>query len=96
MVRIIDGRGTGKTYKLLMAAHDQGATVVCSNPHAFSDKALRYGIYGLKFLSYNEFLEGGNAVDEKIMIDELEAFLTYMCQYNPACQFVGYTLSNED
>ena len=96
MERIIDGRGTGKTYKLLMAAHEQGATVVCSNPHAFADKALRYGIYGLKFFSYNEFLEGSNVLDDKIMIDEVESFLNYMCQYAPACQLVGYTLSNED
>lgn len=96
MKRIIDGRGTGKTYKLLVAASDQGATVVCSNPHSFADKALRYGIYGLKFLSYDELLGGGNSVGEKIMIDELENFLNYMCQYSPACQLIGYTLSNED
>ena len=40
MERIVDGRCTGKTRRLLEAAKEQGATVVCSNPTSFAGKAL--------------------------------------------------------
>lgn len=97
MERIIDGRCTGKTRKLLEAAKEQGATVVCSNPAAFADKALRYGITGLKFISYTEFLEGTYEPDESIvMVDELEGLLEVLCAYEPVCKIIGYTLSTGD
>ena len=52
MVRIIDRRCTGKTRKLFEAAQEHSAVIVCSNPLAFEDKAYRYGINGLTFISY--------------------------------------------
>lgn len=97
MERIIDGRCTGKTYKLMEAAKEQGATVVCSNPAAFADKAFCYGITGLKFISYTEFLEGTYESDESnVMIDELEGLLEAFSAYEPVCKIIGYTLSIGD
>ena len=51
MYRIVDGRGTGKTSRLMLLAKDIGATIVCSNPHAMEQKAHAYGITGINFIS---------------------------------------------
>lgn len=96
MVRIIDGRCTGKTRKLFEAAKEHGAVIVCSNPLAFEDKAHGYGIGGLTFISYADFMFGCHDPDIAIMIDELENFLNYFSTCDPVCHIVGYTLSNED
>ena len=94
MERIIDEHCTGKTRKLLEVAKEHGATVVCSNPAAFADKALRYGITGLKFISYAKFLEGVYEPDEStVVIDELEGLLEAFSAYEPVCKIIGYTLS---
>jgi len=39
MIRIIDGRGTGKTSKLMLLAKENNAVFVCSNPRAMKYKA---------------------------------------------------------
>lgn len=97
MERIVDGRCTGKTRRLLEAAKEQGATVVCSNPSSFADKALQYGIVGLKFISYSDFLEGAYEPEENaVMIDELEGLLERFSSYEPVCRILGYTLSVGD
>lgn len=97
MVRIIDGRCTGKTRRLFEAAKEQGATIVCSNPASFTDKALQYGIVGLKFISYSDFLEGVYEPGENaVMIDELEGLLKHLSSYEPVCRILGYTLSVGD
>lgn len=96
MVRIIDGRCTGKTRKLFEAAKEHGAVIVCSNPSAFEDKAYRYDIDGLTFMSYSDFMFCNHDPDIAVMIDELENFLSYLSTCDPVCHIVGYTLSNED
>jgi hypothetical protein len=96
MVRIIDGRCTGKTRKLFEAAKEHGAVIVCSNPLAFEDKAYGYGIGGLTFMSYSDFMFGEHDPDITVMIDELENFLNFFSTCDPVCHIVGYTLSNED
>lgn len=97
MKRIIDGRGTGKTMRLFQEAKEQNAVVVCSNPAAFADKAIRYGIVGLKFMSYNDFLEGNyEPGDNTVVVDELEELLRVFCNYDPMSEIIGYTLSVED
>lgn len=96
MVRIIDGRCTGKTRKLFEAAKERDAVIVCSNPSAFEDKAYGYGIRGLTFISYSDLMFGKHDPDITVMIDELENFLNFLSTCNPVCHIVGYTLSNED
>lgn len=96
MVQIIDGRSTGKTRKLFEVAKEKGATIVCSNPSAFADKAFRYGIYGLDFMSYGDLICGNHTPQTNVMIDEVEEFLQYFSSYAPVCQILGYTLSVGD
>lgn len=71
---IIDGNCTGKTHKMLEAAKESGATVVCKYPLHMQDKANCYGLYGLKFVSYEDFLNG-NCNGEKVAIDEIGDFM---------------------
>lgn len=94
MYRIVDGRGTGKTGRLMLLAKDIGATIVCSNPLAMEQKARAYGIIGLDFISYGEFtpekVKGGSG---KYLIDEMEAYLEN--SFGISNQIVGYTISEE-
>lgn len=91
MKRIIDTRGTGKTYKLLEHAQEVGGIVVCSHPEGMKVKAESYGFDNITCMSYGEyanenFLPGSHT---PIFIDELEAFLIY----NISNYIEGYTIS---
>ena len=94
MFRIIDGRGTGKTSRLILLAKESGATVVCSNPSAMEVKARNYGIIGVDFISYSQYLQtiSGEKLGKKYMIDELDAFLDYISHNS---EILGYTISLE-
>ena len=94
MYRIIDGRATGKTSRLLLLAKENNGTIVCSNPAAMRAKSLAYGIVGIDCISYGEFMQQyrRNNSDKKFYIDELEIFLK-----SSFCTNIdGYTLSLED
>ena len=54
MYRIIDGRGSGKTSRLLLLAKENNATVICANPKAMETKAHAYGLVGINFISYRD------------------------------------------
>lgn len=57
MYRIIGKQGTGKTSRLFLLAKEQDAAIICRNPEAMREKAHRYGLTGLEFISYNEFID---------------------------------------
>ena len=92
MIRIINSRGTGKTRELMFTAKDNDAVFVCSNPHAIRNKAENYGIIGLTFMSYSEFINESRGRRDKFVVDELEGLIRAM---NPAMEFIGYSLSEE-
>ena len=94
MYRIVDGRGTGKTGRLMLLAKESGATIVCSNPPAMEQKARAYGIIGLNFISYGEFTpERRSGSSGKYLIDELETYLA--STFGGSTEIVGYTISEE-
>lgn len=92
MFRIIDNRCTGKTYKLLMYAKENDAIFVCSNPYAMKQKSESYGIIGLTFVSYAEFLNNSRGHRDKFVVDEIEGLIRTI---NPFNELIGYTLSEE-
>lgn len=103
MIRIIDGRGVGKTGSLMLVAKENDATFVCSNPRAMENKAKAYGIVGIEFMSYEDAIDhmrhpdargDRNARRKAIVVDELEAFA--QCALGMNGPLVAYTLSNED
>lgn len=92
MYRIIDTRGSGKTSRLMLIAKENNAAFVCKNPYAMEQKALAYGILGIEFISYETALEKWNEVSGKIVIDEVEDFLSFVFPN----RVIGYSLTNED
>lgn len=81
---------------MLIAKENKGV-IVCSNPEAMLAKSHGYGIAGIDFMSYYEFLHTKH--DEKInyYIDELEMLMKYITwESNPNAILDGYTLSEDD
>ena len=72
---IIGENSSGKTRKMLEEAKKSGATVICKHPLHMQSKANSYGIYGLNFISYEEFLRS-EYHGKKIAIDEIGDFMT--------------------
>ena len=96
MYRIIEGRGTGKTSRLMLIAKENNATFVCANPYAMEAKAHAYGIVGLDFVDYHTYLTKGKRYS-KVVIDELESLLKYTALgHCGGSELVGYTISVED
>lgn len=96
MYRIIDGRGTGKTSRLLLLAKENNGIVVCQNPEIMREKAYRYGLVGIDFISYKEFINKDNNIEKTIYIDNLDTLVGYLIINNYTADFGGYTISNED
>ena len=92
MERIIDGRGTGKTRKLLQYAYDNKLVVMCNSPERMHYKATAYGFPNIICVPYTTDLD---SIGGPYVIDEIENFMTY-CMSSKETPFVGYTLSNED
>lgn len=90
MYRIIEGRGTGKTSRLMLIAKETNAIFVCSNPPAMREKAKYYGIDGIQFVSYHDFVT--NIYEGNYVVDELEGFLQAIMGKN---NLLGYSISTE-
>lgn len=90
--RIIDGRSTGKTSRLLLLAKENNYAVACMNPEIMRSKAERYGFVGLKIISYKDVMDyPRGAFPNGILVDELEPFIRVILKHDIA----GYTMSVE-
>ena len=98
MYRIVDNRASGKTGRLMLIAKENNADFVCSNPHAMTTKAHAYGIVGINFISYYDYLSSMRGEEYRpVVIDELEMFLKYIIAYNGGkSEIIGYTLNTGD
>lgn len=94
MYRIIDKRGSGKSSRLMLLAKETGATVVCNNPNRMREKAHAYGITGITFMSYYDFLNTNEAIG-KYLIDEIEVFTQSAFLFNKG-ELVGYTITEDE
>ena len=88
MYRIIDGRATGKTSRLMLLAKENDGIIVCKDPGIMRDKAYRYGITGIEFMSYREFIHSHPT--KPVYIDEVDLFLQSLNSY-----IDGYTISED-
>ena len=91
MIRVIDGRGTGKTSRLMLLAKEKNAIIACSNPNAMRIKSEGYGIVGINFISYYDYVNGNYPKGSMVFIDELDCFVRSLGH-----NLSGYTLSYED
>lgn len=73
---IIGENSSGKTRRMLEEAKKENAIVVCKNPYSMESKANCYGIFGLKFISYEE-MNADILCGEKIAIDEIGDFFEH-------------------
>ena len=92
MYRIVDKRGTGKTSRLLLLAKENNGIVICVNPLHAREKAHAYGLTGIDFMSYTEYITNSDKINKPIYIDDIEGFMSCLSRNNLS----GYTLSNED
>lgn len=76
MYRIIDCRGTGKTSRLLLLAKENNGIVVCALPNLMREKAYRYGLTGIDFMSYHEFVQNIKEHKVNISMPELDGTTT--------------------
>ena len=95
MYRIVDDKNTGKTSRLLLLAKEHNGIVVCANPRAMKEKAYAYGITGIEYVAYGDFLyeitHTSNPYDSKpIFIDELDQYLSLIDE-----NIAGYTISKD-
>ena len=74
---IIGTNSSGKTRKMLEAAQESRAVVVCKYPLHMQNKAISYGLLGIEFASYDEF-NNGSVYAEKVAIDEIGDFIEYI------------------
>lgn len=91
ITRIIDGRDTGKTRKLLEAcAEAGGGYFICKHPERVHEKCLAYGIDDKNIwpLGYTEAAKASNG---SVYIDELETFITATSSF----VLSGYTMTLE-
>ena len=96
MYRIIDGRRTGKTSRLMLIAKENNAVFVCSNIKAMEIKAHIYGLTGILFMSYHEFndvIREKGYLDRNVVIDDLEGYINYTI--SPTFKFVGYAINKD-
>ena len=92
---IIGERSCGKTRKIMELAKEKKAIVICKNSSAMERKAAAYGIFGLKFISYDDMLnyvrEDMTPVDD-FVVDEVREFMEFMLASN--C--LGFTQTEDD
>lgn len=95
MTRIIEARSTGKTKRLMELAKAENAIFVCGNAELMCQKAYEYGITGVTFMEYAEFLSPyrHTPADMKYVVDELENFMANIGSYHS--QLIGYTISED-
>ena len=93
MYQIIDGRGTGKTGRLMLIAKENGAKIACANPYAMREKAHAYGITGVDFIGYRDLMVMGSKHGQ-VLIDEVESFLQWCVAGN--ADLIGYCMSVGD
>lgn len=91
MYRIVDKKNSGKTSNLLLLAKEYNGVIVCRNPDRIREKALSYGICGLTYYSYEDYMLNKDKIYKPVFIDEIEFFISYVTANN----LVGYTYSLE-
>lgn len=91
MYKIIDGRGSGKTSRLMLLAKENNGVFVCANPDAMKVKAHAYGLVGFDIISYYDFIERKYDTHKPTFVDELDCFVRSLSN-----NLQGYTITIGD
>ena len=90
MFRIIDGKSSGKTSRLMILVKEHDGILVCANTYAMREKAHAYGLTGFDIISYSDYLNHNYEFGKECFIDEVEVFLKSLGN-----NISGYSLSLE-
>ena len=91
MYKIIDERGVGgKSSRLMLLAKENNGIIVCGYPTRMREKAYEYGLTGITFISYAEYIYMDESVvkGRPVYIDDVDMMLK---AYDPHIE--GITLS---
>ena len=92
MDKIIGGKSTGKTRRLLEIAKDNNGIVVCENVEEMTKRAHRLGIPGIYFIDYRDYICGLVKNSEKpVYIANINKFLKVFNN-----NIAGYSLTLEE
>ena len=75
MIKITGSSSTGKTTRLLLLAKENNGIIVCKNIYKMRNKAYMYGLTGIDFISYNDYICIPKDNTRPIYIDDLSEFL---------------------
>ena len=75
MIKIIGTTSTGKTGRLLLLAKENNGIIVCKNPDKMREKAHAYGLTGIEFIGYGDYIFIPKDNDKPVYIDDLSEFL---------------------
>lgn len=77
MIKIIDKSSTGKTSNLFLLAKENNGIIVCKHPESMIVKAHSYGLKGIDFISYDEYINSMYRQDNTrpIYIDDMSEFI---------------------
>lgn len=89
MIKIIDKRGSRKTYRLLLLAKETKGIVVCKDAEAMAHKMQGYGITGVDLISYENFSFTYD-YGKPVYIDDLDGFLKHKIK-----DVKGFSLSSD-
>ena len=87
MLKIVGGRGIGKTKELIEKASKENGIIVCKHPTSMLEKIHTCGytreIHVESYDGYKEYLQGKNIVqsifmEKPIFIDDLSCFMKYL------------------
>lgn len=97
MKQLIDGRGTGKTTRLIYQSAWSGATIVTATDRAagyIEHMAEQLHLKIPKPMSVNDLKQNRGQLPKEILVDELEAVFRQMVA--PAYVVTGYSLTSEE
>lgn len=92
MIRIIDKRASGKTGRLMLLAKENNAYFVTRNAADAKSKAYDYGIVGIDFISYYDYLNKRYDVKRPIVIDEIDGLLSSI---SSGSNVIAYSISED-
>ena len=77
MIKIIGNSSTGKTGRLLLLAKENDAIIVCKDVEHMRQRAHKYGLNGIEFISYDDYITYSKVriYKKPIYIDNLSEFL---------------------
>lgn len=96
MITIIDNRNSGKTKKLLQAAHENNGIIITQDKRAFQVKARSYGYSDVKIFDYNDLAQDNYPLDAPVFIHNGDKMLYWILDKYYNLNLMGFTATVED